>query len=335
MLNEIYDSFFTDKVNADFEKKHEFVNKNVIRDIVTKTINRILENKNLDNEHRIYYNDHLERYIEILSLIPKAKPGERVLEVGSFTIFSYFLKVILGYNDITGLDIFPDIKEKEITKNFILNDEYFEQKILNINLNNKLELEKLQKNRYNKIFFFEVLEHLHYQTDVLKAFRNMIEPGGNLFLSCPNCASGDCLDKLLTMRIPMVYSGFDEYIEKTHYREHTPLTLKYLLKSLGYTEKYFTTLYIFSRIEDCKNVFNLYPFKEQPEVNKKLQGDNMFCILSVNDAILDEKPDIFYDFKKFYAKYHDFPSLHSFFAFNKKQKVIKLFGYQLIIRKGK
>jgi hypothetical protein len=258
-----------------------------------------------------YYMNHKYRFAVSLSHIPKSSDDEIVCEVGSFTIFSILLDEVLGYKNIYGIDRINQPGDiVTYTKN-ILGKEY-KQKLINVdlNLNHSPEIE-LPK--FSKIFCFEVIEHLWHPMRVLKFFKTILQINGELYLSAPNCASALTLHKLLTMQVPMTYNCCNDTIQDAHFREFTPLNLKYALAYAGFEELVFNTFYFFS--QDwlvTSSVNTIYPFPGDIHTNHKLQGDVLFSISKSSKEFLSDYPSMFYDTGKFLKTYYSlFPEIDS------------------------
>jgi 2-polyprenyl-3-methyl-5-hydroxy-6-metoxy-1,4-benzoquinol methylase len=268
------------------------------------------------NEQFNYYVQHKARYAETLARIPVAKPGERVCEVGSLGVFSILLEKVLGYTNVVGMDRLPGKPPVVRVSTTLLGVEYF-QDVLNIDLNDPPS--DLPEGQFDKLFCFEVLEHLWFPMRVLSLFRRLLKPNGMLFLSVPNCISAMALRKMLAMQVPMVWNAFDDTLEKAHFREYTPLALRYALAHAGFKELAFDTLYTASSVGDFNPaVQDLYPFPGQRECNTLLQGDTLFSISRPSGEIGDAYPDMFYNTGAYQEIYYgEFPetvSLEHYFS---------------------
>ena len=148
--------------------------------------------------------------------------------------------------------------------------------------------------KFDKIIFMEVLEHLYRPTLPLIKFRKILKEDGVLILTTPNSCSLTSLYNLFNMKIPFTFSTMCyENPYSMHVREYTPITLKYMLLSCGYSEKSFNTINAYN-LEVKKEFYKLYPFKNKPELNKKLINDTMISISTPNRNVISKTPDILY-----------------------------------------
>jgi len=303
LIDEVYDSF--KKLPSSLKNSTDYESVNKIREYIEKIY---LEN-NLSNDY--YHQCHKTRFILTLSEIPKCKnQNENILEIGSFTYFSLFLNEILGYKNIYGLDRLYNTKEKIIQTTKKLAGRKYSQTVFNIDLDSKNDYETIINSgiKFDKIIFMEVLEHLFRPTLPLIKFREILKQDGELILTTPNSCGISSLNHLLNMRIPMTFSTMcygNPYM--MHVREYTPATLKYMLRSCGYEEKTFNTINAYNA--DIKEkYYNLYPFINQPEINKKLINDTIISISTPNKEVISEVPDIIYEIgaysKKEFQKYN-------------------------------
>lgn len=274
------------------------------------------------NEQFNYYEQHKERFVETLARIPLAAADETVLEVGSLGLFSVLLKKVLGYTAITGLDRRPE-QPAMIRATTSIMGKCYTQDILNVDLN-KIP-DSLPEGKFDKIFCFEVLEHLWFPVRVLAAFRRMLKPGGKLFLSVPNCASAMSLRKMLAMQVPMVWNAFDDTLEKAHFREYTPLSLKYVLAHAGFEELAFDTLYTASSVGDFHPVVqDMYPFPKEKNLNKLLQGDTLFSVSRPTLTERESYPDMLYNTGAFQESYYgEFPETVSLDYYFSKEWLLR------------
>jgi SAM-dependent methyltransferase len=224
---------------------------------------------------------------------------------------------VLGYESIIGMDRMPGKAPMERIAITLLGTTYT-QDVLNVDLNTDNH-SYLEGEQYDKIFCFEVLEHLWYPMRALALFRRLLKPKGLLFLTVPNCASAMALRKMFAMQVPMVWNAFDDTIEKAHFREYTPLSLKYVLAHAAFEQLAFDTLYTASSVGDFHPaVQDLYPFPGQPELNTLLQGDTLFSIASPSGMPLEAYPDMLYNTgayqESFYGEFPQTVSLGYYFS---------------------
>jgi SAM-dependent methyltransferase len=298
ILRKIYHDFYILEEYPEYYSESCFINYEKCLEYVEKIITEMVKCGELilGTWHYDYHIMHKCRFALTLSHIPKAVNADIVLEVGASTIFSVFLTDILGYKTIYGTDITNNTGSATFRKRS-LNSNKYEQFIVNIDLN-KIP-DDIQIPKFSKIFFFEVLEHLHHPIRALKFLRSILNENGELYLSCPNCASTYTLSLLTKLFIPFTYSVYNDMIEDAHFREQTPLTLKYALMHAGFKETAFCTFYLWSEDNIHDPLLTLYPFPGETIINRKLRGDMLFSVARPNTVEGSDYPDLFYDFGKF------------------------------------
>ena len=123
-----------------------------------------------------YQHDHIWRFAHTLSRIPKAKKGEVILEIGSFSLFSLFLQKYLGYQNIIGIDKISNTGKVQLRTEEIAGYKYTQQ-VYDIDLD--ADESKLPPDiKVDKIIFTEVLEHLWKPVNAFKKFHSLLKPGG-------------------------------------------------------------------------------------------------------------------------------------------------------------
>ncbi len=143
------------------------------------------------------------------ALYPKSK-SDKVLEIGcGMGRFLLMLKK-LGYKNLFGLDIDPS--QYKIAKN----------EGLDVCLADANEFLSISEEKYNVIYFFDVLEHIEKekQLKLLKMIYDHTTDDGFIALSVPNALSPT--------------SGFYRYTDFTHTTSYTDNTCKFLLHNAGF-----------------------------------------------------------------------------------------------------
>ena len=103
-------------------------------------------------------------------------------------------------------------------------------KVFLLNLENGHWPEILTKERFDVIFFGDVIEHLIDPKNILKKFKKLLKPNGVMIISVPNIAH-------LSIRLELLLGNF-EYekigiLDETHTKYFTLKSLKRLVNSLG------------------------------------------------------------------------------------------------------
>lgn len=244
------------------------------------------------------------RYALTLAHIPDSSQSESVLDVGGYGVFSYLLYKLRGYKNITCIDYFPGGPAQGERQLSILGDT-LTIPYLNVNLDEPAGYPQ-SRPQFDKIFFFEVLEHLINPVEALAFLKNSLTENGRLFMSTPNCCSLLSFHKLLCLFVPMTYNEFNPRRWDTHFREWTPFALKYLLACAGMTEECFDVFYCFAEQASFpKEAFELYPFPGNIPLNAFLLGDDLFSISTPNSDTPIIRPPLFYNFGEFLTAYYD------------------------------
>jgi len=289
ILDYVYDSLISTPVKIENEKYLSL-------EEINEQLDKIYKDYSLYND--LYHKNHKNRFALTLSQIPLCKKeNEIILETGSFTWFSVFLKEILGYKNIYGLDRRnTNTKTFEITRNIMGKE--CKQTVFNVDLDDENRYDALLNSniKFDKIIFMEVLEHLFNPTLSLINFRKILKKNVLLILTTPNSSSLTALWRLFNMRIPMIYTRINpENHYLLHVREYTPLFLKYLLRCSGYIEKSFNTINSY-HFPEKEYLYKIFPFPNNPDLNKILIHDTMVSISSPSAKVITQEPDILYDF---------------------------------------
>jgi len=145
-----------------------------------------------DYYYREYFPRSINRYIDILMLVPRISGGE-ALDVGC------------GYGDINialtklGYKVFA-------TDLFTITNGSIEDRMSKYNVTfqrHNIEAEALpfEDNCFDLVIFSEVLEHLNYSPLIpLQEIRRVLKNGGKLILSTPNIANSKAIAMLLMGR---------------------------------------------------------------------------------------------------------------------------------------
>lgn len=136
-----------------------------------------------------------------------------ILELGCG--YGRYLRVLqkLAYSDISGIDI----SEEQIA--------YAQEKLQlkNVSQGDALEFIKNTEKKYDTILMLDVMEHLssEYGLNLATEIFRCLKPGGNLILQVPNA---------MCPLQPLLYGDL------THRQAYTPLSMKQLLISAGFTD---------------------------------------------------------------------------------------------------
>ncbi len=131
---------------------------------------------------------------------------------------------------------------------------------------------------YDTILFFETLEHVCSDpVGIMANVGKLMTAESVLVMSVPNCISYKTLREFICGTPPWMYWFFhpDLSHEPRHCFEYTPFILKMLLRSSGFEEKAFKTLYAFS---DEKLLVAEQEIAQALSINPRLFGDVLLSI---------------------------------------------------------
>ena len=165
-----------------------------------------------DHHRPGYIEQSLERYQKLLkSILPDHKHA-RILEIGCANGMALLAIRELGYTDILGVEISPELST--IAKSFGLN----------IVEADALDYVQEDIGQFDLIFMIDVLEHIDKDKtfEFLQNLYRILNPDGKLFLIVPNAISPA--------------ASYYRYIDWTHETSFTPTSIQYLLENAGFTE---------------------------------------------------------------------------------------------------
>ncbi len=150
-----------------------------------------------------------QAFFEIHGLYPKSKDA-RILELGCANGFLMEFLRENGYNNLTGIEYDADLVEEARAKN------------LNVINGDALEILKSSKEKYDVIYFFDVLEHIDKdkQIEFLNEVFNHLTDEGFIGLSVPNALT------------PI--SSYFRYADFTHKCAYTKTSIEYVLVNANF-----------------------------------------------------------------------------------------------------
>jgi GT2 family glycosyltransferase/2-polyprenyl-3-methyl-5-hydroxy-6-metoxy-1,4-benzoquinol methylase len=223
----------------------EFLNIERCLEIVDTTIDYVgRHNSSVEYD---YLSSHRRRLAESLSWIPMAShKNAACIDVGCYGYMAFWAHVHLGYSCVEGVeyrsDRPPGVNEFELT----VGDKTVKVAIYNFDISEKVW--KISRT-YDTVLFFETLEHVC--TDPVGIMANigtLMTDKSSLVMSVPNSVSYRTLREFIGGTPPWVYWFFhpDLSHEPRHCFEYTPFILKMLLRSAGFEEEAFRTLYAYA-----------------------------------------------------------------------------------------
>jgi hypothetical protein len=233
-----------------------------------------------DAAARDYMDVHLPRLVRTMTLVPKPAGVRRALELGSYMQMTPALYTLCGYPEVRGAD-FGQLG-RSVRKSVTLASGEFTCDV---------DLFDAERDRFpypdgqfSLVLCCEMLE-----------IRRVLEPGGKILLTTPNCAGLTCIANVLDGRDnPQVYSRYSRAKpdDPPHVREYTALEIAGLMSAAGFkTEQLFT-----ERIEGRDQAAWVHQLLERNHLDTSLRGEQTYCIATMNpDLPVNRYPAWLYD----------------------------------------
>jgi 2-polyprenyl-3-methyl-5-hydroxy-6-metoxy-1,4-benzoquinol methylase len=222
-----------------------------------------------DLSHRIKMVKYYKRIL--CNLLPKDK-NINILEIGSG--FGFCLQALdeLGYKNVTGLDISPEMAE--VSLNF-----GYSTTIVSDTL---AYLEKKSGNQFDIILLFDVLEHFKVEQiePIIKQMFEKIVEGGRLIIQTPNAN--------------FIFASRMRYIDFTHTIMFTENTIDYLFKNAG-----FSSIHYLNEQKKRPNILGLYS-KKNRIILKEFIARKIIKFLFFNEMPWENKSRIIFDNNLFF-----------------------------------
>lgn len=147
------------------------------------------------------------------------QPPGQLLDIGCAT--GNFIRLMKKYSwQVTGVE--PDLSHSV----------YAREKGLNV-ATGMFETVELPSNYYNLVTIFHTLEHMSEPVEVLEKVRDILAPGGQVFIEVPNVNTL----KFSLLKVEDKYTYFKPY----HLYFFSPTTLKAVVEKAGLLVKYIET----------------------------------------------------------------------------------------------
>jgi 2-polyprenyl-3-methyl-5-hydroxy-6-metoxy-1,4-benzoquinol methylase len=236
-----------------------------------------------------YFSTHRGRYVACLELLPQAKPGQTLLELGaSFHHLTPALES-KGYN-VRCADIWDGDKLRNVE---IVSQDGRERRSYAVdNFDVQQERWPYEDSSFDVVLFCEMLEHLNTDPiQVMAEINRVLKKDGLLLLTTPNMASAKSVNYVLEGGSPYV---FGQYVPgglatDRHNREYTAAEVHRFLTAAGFD--------VIS-LETCNSWW-----KDQNHALAKLvamcqsivnRGDNTMALASKTSEVRDRYPEEFY-----------------------------------------
>jgi hypothetical protein len=269
------------------------------QEIVDLTIEHV-QSHGYELEHS-YLSAHRRRLAESLSWIPLAPhDNASCIDIGCFGYMGFWAQKYLGYRKVDGIEYRPGQPYGRSYQNVTVDDFTVAITIHNFDISDP---EWMIDRTYNTVLFFETLEHVCSDpVGIMTNIGKLMTAESVLVMSVPNCISYKTLREFICGTPPWIYWFFhpDLSHEPRHCFEYTPFILKMLLRSSGFEEKAFKTLYAFS---DEKLLVAEQEIAQALSINSRLFGD---VLLSISKKISPcppiRYPSCIYDADAYYKE---------------------------------
>lgn len=191
------------------------------------------EPREFSEHRREYLFNHLQRCLYTVSLIPEARKGQTLLELGAapylMTLFlqnlrQYHLELVNYFEQPAGSYSTP-IMDMRSRKSLWLPYRQF---------NVEQDPFPYRSNSFDVVLCCELIEHLLVDpVQMLSEIHRVLKKDGLLVMTTPNVLRNDNLVSLLKgENIYQKYSGFG--LHGGHHHEYTPMEMKVLLEATGF-----------------------------------------------------------------------------------------------------
>jgi len=280
------------------------------------TEEKILSILNKYDFDKKYFIRHLERIrltvILVLKII-RERGIKKILDLGTYGEFYLILK-----------EFYPDVEiiccnywQEKIAKKFV----YFNKKktgskpvsVEFFNFNIETDRFPFEKNSFDMVFCFEVLEHLGRDPmHMLIEANRILRKEGLLALTTPNSASLRCIDAVLNGFTGSVYNKFNiNLTSDRHNREYSTYELELLLKYSGFSVKTLFTKDVWDKPN--KNILRILRLLNKP-INHR--GEDTFIVAKKVTKRIERFPLEFYEqdcppsYKRVQLKVNQFLNLY-------------------------
>ena len=245
-----------------------------------------------DPEAREYVDVHLPRLVRTMTLVPEPAGVRRALELGAYMQMTPALHALCGYPEVRGADFGPLGRSvrKSVTLaggEFTCDIDFFDA---------ERDRFPYPDGNFSLVLCCEMLEHLvRDPMYMMLEIRRILDPGGKLLLTTPNCAGLTCIAQLLDGRDnPQVYSRYSRAKpgDPPHVREYTANEIGRLMTAAGFQTEQLIT----ERIEGRDEAAWVHELLARNHLDTSLRGEQTYCIATMRpDLPVNRYPEWLYD----------------------------------------
>jgi SAM-dependent methyltransferase len=245
-----------------------------------------------DAAARDYMDVHLPRLVRTMTLVPKPAGSRRALELGSYMQMAPALYALCEYPEVRGAD-FGQLG-RSVRKSVTLANGEFTCDIDFFDAGR--DRFPYQDGHFSLVLCCEMLEHLMRDPmHMMLEIRRVLEPGGKLLLTTPNCAGLTCIANMLDGRDnAQVYSRYSRTKpdDPPHVREYTAYEIVELMSAAGFKTEQLLT----ERIEGRDQAAWVHALLERNHLDTSLRGEQTYCVATMNpDLPVNRYPAWLYD----------------------------------------
>lgn len=234
---------------------------------------------------------HQRRYAATFAELDRLD-GERhaALEIGVTRLFPFLLTADLGYRRVFGTHFMPDRPDRKRERIAI---SAFGRRVTAVTFNVNLEHDPipLPDASLDLVLCCEVIEHMDVDPMFLFAEINrIVKPGGHLFVTTPNIASGRAVWKMLNGYAPHFFTQYTK--DRSPYRhnyEHDIHSLQALTRAAGFETRMLKTLDVFEEPEP-RALLAL----DRLGMTTAFRGDDIFLLGQKTGPVIDRWPSTIY-----------------------------------------
>ncbi|MBI1353935.1 MAG: methyltransferase domain-containing protein [Acidobacteria bacterium] len=240
-----------------------------------------------------YLKVHGARLARTLSLTPKGRPDQAILELGCYMQITPLLASELGYGSVRGA-YFGEAGRTETRLANVQGREVFRCEVDLFDA--ETDPYPYAEGSFDLVLACEIFEH--FRTDpmhMLVESRRILKPGGGLLLTTPNCASIGSVARALRGENPQVFAQYalpDRGEDRAaHVREYTPNELDRALRCAGFETEWLFT----ERFEGVATETWALELIEQAGFDPRLRGEQIYCLARKrDDAEVERYPAFLY-----------------------------------------
>ena len=258
-------------------------------------------------ESASYVNDYLKvhtsRFAETVRLLQQiARPGLRIIDLGSYGSLVPALRDVLGMTDITLTE--PYHEQKPASE-----DSYLQNARNGVRYPFRVDRFDIEgpfpygDAHFDVVIFTEVLEHLSRDPlQTMSEINRITKQQGYLVLSTPNCASIRSVVRILRGGNPNIYPVYQRQPSTDrHNHEYVPWEVRELLGNCGFTCREFRTVDVYQDQQfgrlitlQMKALLRIGSLLSLGFLKATERGDTIFALARKTSGVQQRYPEFLY-----------------------------------------